>query len=122
MKMQLFRMAAIIAFITMIGCIAASQLTPERCGTAPTMAQAEWGVNYYVQNVGLKDPSSAQVRNIQIVRPYGQANIHGNIYGWLVTFELNAKNSYGAYVGFRNREIIMINGGKDVWYSKYQLD
>jgi hypothetical protein len=114
--------AIIIAICFISGCISAGKITTENCGPRPTMAQAEWGVQYFVQNVGLKDPSSAQVRNIQIVKQTGQYNIHGNIYGWLVTFELNAKNSFGAYVGFRTKEIIMMSGGTRVWYNPYQPD
>ncbi len=116
------QIVAVLVLCLTAGCISTSELTPERCGPPPTMAQAEWGVSYYVQNVGLKDPGSAQVRNIQIVRRHGQANIHGNIYGWLVTFELNAKNSFGGYVGFRKREIIMLDGGSRVWFNPYQID
>ena len=119
MKRILF--PAILA-LTVMGCVAPSTVTSDKCGDSPTMEQAEWGVNYYIQNVGLKDPSSAQTRNIQIRGMKGQANIHGNIYGWLVTFELNAKNSYGAYVGFRSKEIIMTNGGHGVWFNQYQFD
>jgi len=108
----------IVLFIT--GCVTTQELTDARCGPVPTMSQAEWGVNYFVQNIGLKDPSSAQVRNIQIGQKHGKVNIHGNIYGWLVTFELNAKNSYGAYVGYKRKEIIMMDGGTRVWYNQYQ--
>lgn len=39
----------------------------------------------------LKDPGSAQFRNVEI-KPYG--------YGKVVCGEVNAKNSYGGYVGF----------------------
>lgn len=39
----------------------------------------------------LKDPESAKFRNVAI-RPYG--------YGRVVCGEVNAKNSYGGYVGF----------------------
>jgi hypothetical protein len=107
-----------LAFTT-LACISAKDLTPERCGPEPTISQAEWGAHYFVQNVGLKDPASAQIRNIRIVERHGQANIHGNIYGWLVTFELNAKNSFGGYVGFKPIEIMMLDGGTRVWYSGY---
>ena len=108
-----------IVFCLATACISQQDLTPERCGSVPTMAQAEWGVNYCVQNIGLKDPGSAQVRNIEIGGMHGQVNIHGNVYGWLVTFELNAKNSYGGYNGFKHMEVIMMDGGTRVWFSGY---
>lgn len=112
----------IILLLFMSGCVSTGELTPENCGPEPTMAQAVWGVQYFVQHYGLKDPDSAQIRNIQIVRRYGQANIHGTIYGWLVTFELNAKNSFGAYTGYHKKEVIMLDGGTRVWFNTYQPD
>ena len=107
----------ILASVITAGCVSPQTITIERCGPRPTMAQAEWGVNYFVQNSDLKDPGSAQVRNIQIGGMHGQANVHGNVYGWLVTFEMNAKNSFGAYTGFRKREVIMMDGGSRVWIN-----
>ncbi len=83
------------------------------------MDQAKIAVDECVQALDLKDPGSAQVRNIRIGEKHGQANIHGNIYGWLVTFELNGKNSFGAYVGFRTIEMIMFDDGQKWWCSGY---
>lgn len=111
-----------IMFVALLaggGCLSSEQIT-QNCGPRPTITQAEWGVDYYVQNSGLLDPGSAQIKNIRIVEPCGQPNIHGNIYGWLVTFELNAKNAFGGYVGFRTKQIIMRNGGTGVWFNPYQ--
>jgi hypothetical protein len=86
------------------------------CGPAPTQAQAEAAVSAYVSSAGLKDPSSAQVQNITVVEPAswfkGLNNGGGYVHGWLITFELNAKNSYGGYVGFRGRELLRLPDGR----------
>ena len=46
---------------------------------------------------GLKDPRSAQYQNIRMVRNTNQSGTSHT----LVCGEVNAKNSYGAYVGFK---------------------
>lgn len=90
-----------------------------RCGPMPTYAEAQNSVQAYVDGVGLKDPSSAQVRNIRVVGPTswynGLINGGGYSYGWQITFDLNAKNSFGAYVGFSTREILRLPDGTVRW-------
>lgn len=79
----------------------------------------------------LKDPFSAQYKDFStpthgsfskhdIIQSPTLINVNGydrvtNIHGWRVTVDVNAKNSYGAYVGwktytfiFRNEKIIYV--------------
>lgn len=90
-----------------------------RCGPMPTFTEAQNSVQTYVDGVGLKDPSSAQVRNIRVVGPTswynGLINGGGYSYGWRIVFDLNAKNSFGAYVGFKTREILRLPDGTVRW-------
>lgn len=88
------------------------------CGSPPTTEEAQQAVEGAVSSMGLKDPYSAQVENIRIVEPYRHYRgvfKGGYDYGWLITFALNAKNSYGAYVGFRTYQIMRTEGGA-VWF------
>jgi hypothetical protein len=87
------------------------------------MAQAEWGVNYYVQHRGLRDPDSVQVRDIRVSgAPTWRSSLFtGIVVGWEVDFELNKKDAHGDYIGFRRRAIIMLDGGTRVWWN-WSLD
>lgn len=62
----------------------------------------------------LKDPSSAQYRHgPACVKGYwGSVPLLGMpvAYGWLQTGEVNAKNSYGGYVGFRAYQALIRDG------------
>ena len=53
----------------------------------------------------LKDPSSVQFRSVTIVDAFG---------GKIVCGELNGKNSYGAYVGFKPFYAVPVGGGQ-IW-------
>jgi hypothetical protein len=87
--------------------------------TAPTVAQlqtAEYGeppqtyegVIHSYFDASLKDPASIQYKDLTAPeKGYTQHDrglIGGGVkitYGWLVKATVNAKNSYGGYVGFR---------------------
>ncbi|MFA6186847.1 MAG: hypothetical protein WC770_06530 [Phycisphaerae bacterium] len=47
----------------------------------------------------LKDPYSAQYRFEAPYKGYANRGFRGREYGWIVTVGINAKNSYGAYIG-----------------------
>jgi hypothetical protein len=86
------------------------------CATAPTVQEqgaADYGeqpthyeeaIHAYFDST-LKDPSSVQYRNITAPsKGYirGPLIAGGHVtYGWTVSAAVNAKNSYGGYVGFR---------------------
>lgn len=95
------------------------------CATAvhPTMEQlssADYGecpahymdaIHAYFDST-LKDPASVQYRDITVPeKGYIQSRTAlestGQVtYGWLVNATINAKNSYGGYVGFRTYEFL----------------
>jgi hypothetical protein len=98
----------------MLGCLSIPATQPELCGPAPTQYQAEIAAQSYTQQVGLKDPTSAQIRNVQVggtIQWYrGLVNGGGYDHGWEVSFDMNARNSFGGYVGFRRITILYVNG------------
>jgi hypothetical protein len=82
-------------------------------GNAPV--QYEPSIKSYLGNT-LKDPFSAQYRNFSVPQKYIEkthvvtqsptlVNVNGRAtetrkHCWLVTVDVNAKNSYGAYIGW----------------------
>jgi len=61
----------------------------------------------------LKDPGSAQFRNGQCSKGHwGSVPVlgMGAVFGWLQKGEVNGKNSYGGYVGFRAYQVLIKNG------------
>ena len=111
---------AVIVAIQM-GC----SLTPETipagvdCGPEPSQVQIEAAVQTWVQSAGLKDPGSAQTRNAWTIGRRGMYNglINGGgySYGWMVEFQVNGKNSFGGYVGFRTRHVLLTPDGRTHW-------
>ena len=89
------------------------------CGPRPSEAQARDAVQVYIDRVGLKDPSSAQVRDVRVADSAkwykGLINGGGYNYGWEISFQLNAKNSFGAYIGFKDRKVLLAPGGMVQW-------
>jgi hypothetical protein len=70
-------------------------------GPRPSADQAKAAAVAYVQAQGLKDP---ELRNIVVVMP--TQRFAGFIsYGWRITFEVNSKNSSGAYTGYVGRRV-----------------
>ena len=112
--MGLMLLAAFTGCTTMV-----SQNDEALCGPRPTGEQAENAVKVYVDGVGLKDPGAAQVKDIVIVGKAkwykGLVNGGGYNYGWEISFQLNGKNSYGGYVGFQPRKILLCDGGRVYW-------
>ena len=103
---MLTRLLAAVAIVCALGACAmaptADQLASADYGAQPQ--HPETAIHLYFETT-LKDPSSAQYR--EITKP-----VHGWIrdpivaggktnYGWQVDVAVNAKNSYGAYVGFK---------------------
>ena len=61
----------------------------------------------------LKDPSSAQFRNSQCFKGHwGSVPVLGMgvEFGWVQKGEVNGKNSYGGYVGFRPYQVLIKDG------------
>jgi hypothetical protein len=91
------------------------------CATAPTaedLANADYGVmpdnyaqiiNGHLQRV-LKDPYSAQIREIHGPRKTASPYLDGTKYGYGVCYAINAKNSMGGYTGVRSHFFLINNG------------
>ena len=59
----------------------------------------------------LKDPDSAQYKNITVPKTFWLGDrISGSKFGYLVCATLNAKNSYGAYVGYKTDGLLIRDG------------
>ena len=115
------KLLSLAALVVLVGCVP-PKMTPdqkaEACGYSPSQEQAEAAVRSWVQQGGLKDPFSAQTQNISVD---GMGAIKNGIinggewrYGWIVSFQVNAKNGFGAYVGWRNRQVLWNKG--QVWW------
>ncbi len=118
------KVVAVVASAMLSACTTAS-VSPDKealCGPRPTEEQARSAVQAYVERVGLKDPNSAQVRDIRVEGRMswynGLLNGGGYSYGLQIAFELNAKNSFGAYVGFRTRHILRTPDGMTRWRAE----
>lgn len=84
-------------------------------------------------NVTLKDPESARIRFIEepikgYVRNAPVAGGRPKLYGYVVAVGINAKNSFGGYVGERRYRLLIRNGSvrelihpnpyfKEAWYQ-----
>ncbi len=60
---------------------------------------------------GLKDPKSAQIRNVKEPKKFWSKDLYRGLTPfWLICGELNAKNSFGAYVGYELAAVWFQNG------------
>ena len=96
------------------------------CASGPTpeqLSQADYGnepsisectsIAEGVISSSLKDPDSARFRNSQCFKGHwGSVPILGMgiQYGWIQKGEVNGKNAYGGYVGFRTYQVLIKNG------------
>lgn len=96
------------------------------CASAPTaeqLASANYGRDMSPQECvsiaeqvvanALKDPSSAQFRHENCIKGYwSSVPILGMPieYGWFQQGEVNAKNSFGGYVGFAPYQVLIRDG------------
>lgn len=123
------------SFKAIVAALATSILSG--CSSAPTQQQltnADYGrdteasecVRITEQTIsnGLKDPSSAMFRHSQCVKGYWSSVPimgMGVAFGWLQAGQVNAKNSYGGYVGFRQYQALIKNG-QVIRYCIYDKD
>lgn len=130
------RMITLALIVSVSGC--ATLADKWHTTTIEDTARGEQPVDYvksikaHLENK-LKDPFSAQYKDFslpnqgsysknEVIQSPTLVNVNGynrvtNIHGWRVTVEVNAKNSYGAYAGwktytflFRGEEIIYVLG------------
>ena len=109
-----------------VGTLVITSLLLAACASGPTAMQiknADYGrdmtpeecvkiAEEFVSNA-MKDPSSAQFKNSQCYKGYwNSVPLFGMpvAFGWIQAGEVNGKNSFGGYVGFRPYQILMKNG------------
>jgi hypothetical protein len=105
-----------LAALMNVGCAPLRpEVTPDTyalCGPQPSQEMIVKLVNNTVAGKNWKDPDSIKIRNIQLrgrcAGYKGLINGGGYQYGWMVTYEINGKNSYGAYVGYEQKELIIL--------------
>ena len=80
----------------------------------PSFQQTVAAVKYFIGRT-FKDPYS--VRDLRIGVPFWntKATTHKD---WIIAFECNAKNSFGAYIGVQTHAVMWRNGTIDVAATK----
>ena len=74
---------------------------------------------FFCATQALRDPMSVLFRNIKVgpidtrVEPTPEGG--RLIRGWTITFEVNAKNSAGDYVGFQKASFVWREGKESTW-------
>jgi hypothetical protein len=110
------RKMAILVVVFVLSACAHPELTPD--GRVPNVADAgpppanARDVIMTMLRARLKDPYSAQIEGIsgpKFIRDPGSIASNPN-YGWGICFEVNAKNSYGAFTGFHSMAMIWREG------------
>ena len=83
--------------------------TPADIGTPPK--DSEKAIRYLLK-YELKDPDSMKLADIsKPVQSSCNVGIYGKFHGWQVVADVNAKNAFGAYVGYRK---VVLWTSKDV--------
>lgn len=111
--------AALVVLTVLSGCAVIVPPAPEQIlsadyGSIPTDDQIKRGITGYLETK-LKDPDSVLTKNISppekgflTLTSIAQGSRY--TYGWIVYFEVNAKNSYGGYVGYKKYSVVFRDG------------
>lgn len=105
------RLVIVPALLILAGCTP-PKVMPEAYGPRPTEAEARSAVEAWTRQA-LKDPYSAVIGEVRVgSRASGYNGIRdgGWTHGWEVWFQVNAKNSFGAYIGHRTYCILWSHG------------
>ncbi|MGR7280096.1 hypothetical protein ACU61T_16665 [Klebsiella aerogenes] len=113
-------LAIILSTIILGGCVSApnhEELSKADYGNLPENYQ-----DLIKENMSgrLKDPYSAQYRFVEPYKGWCKSGFT-TYYGWLVPFSLNAKNSYGGYVGNKSYLYIVNKNNAQDYTSSYQV-
>ena len=115
------RTIVLAGLVVLVGCSLNEPITDPTqaaaCGDQPGLPLISWAVDRYTHGFGFKDPGSVQTQNVRLDGPRKWNSIHGSLVGWQVSFDLNAKNGYGAYVGFQRREVLILADRSVRWRS-----
>ena len=106
-------MKSILAFLaiatSVVGCAAPTSQELAAADYGPYPDDHEQIIKNYMQSF-LKDPESARYQFLNSPKS-GWNSLGGKKYGYIVCVNVNAKNSYGGYVGNR-MSYFMINNGR----------
>jgi hypothetical protein len=111
----------LVMAILLVGCttMTVSDVDEAKCGPRPTEDQMQSAVHAYVEAAGFKDAESVRIQKVRIEKAAawyrGVVNGGGYTYGWQIAFEVNAKNGFGAYVGYRSEHILRMPDGMVRW-------
>lgn len=117
---RLFAMScALTAALVLSGCAGFAKLPPgSDFGTLPR--DSEWSVKNHFER-SLKDPESARYRFGKFRRAYANKGLiyGGGVawHGYLQEVEVNGKNSYGGYVGFKPFLVLFDKNSNTVFQS-----
>ncbi|HMS26260.1 MAG TPA: hypothetical protein PKC80_02675 [Burkholderiaceae bacterium] len=109
-----FVMLAIFSGCAVVTPPSQEQMLSADYGPIPTEDQIQRGIVSYLEP-RLKDPDSALTKNITKPKK-GYLTLtsiaagSSYTYGWIVHFEVNAKNSYGGYVGYKEYSVVFRDG------------
>lgn len=111
------RKVALISFVLLVGGCAGDMPTLPNGGVVsasdygPRPNDVQGLIAEFLRPV-LKDPQSAQVERVTGPSMVMARNsvLGPGFYGWGICFHVNAKNSYGGYVGFKRYVIVVRDG------------
>ena len=106
---------AVLGVMVLAGCASVPSMEQQAAADYGRVMSADECVSVTEQTISrlLKDPGSAQYRHSPCIRGYwSSVPILGMraAFGYFQQGEINAKNSFGGYVGFRQYQILMKNG------------
>lgn len=108
---------AILVMVALIAVSCARRPTEEQIRTAnygPYPSDYESIVYGFMERI-LKDPDSARYKfRTPVIRGYAGSPSR---FGYVVCVEINAKNSFGAYTGYR-LQLILINSGQVIYHAE----
>ena len=114
-----------VAIVALAGCTSpvTDPGTLADCGPRPDQAQCEAVAAKAVSLMRLKDPESARITEVQAEQPMiWKGDPGGPWIGWQIGFLLNAKNSFGGYVGPQRVIVLLRRDGTfryrpaDAWH------
>lgn len=93
-------------------------------GSVISQSDAQQKAQSFLSN-RLKDPYSAQYQWGNVYQGWiRHAPIHGGglVFGYILDVNVNAKNSFGGYVGFKPYRFVFYNGAIKTVYGQQELD
>lgn len=104
----IYGLAIVVGLSLTSGCVDPAMVESADYGVEPTATQYELAIRSYMEK-SLKDPESARYKFFAPSK--GWTRLHGQtFFGWFVTAQVNAKNSFGGYTGAQTYVFFFFNG------------